>query len=323
VWSTLALVIGVLTIAALAPWWPVRLVASLVGGLLMVRCFILYHDYIHGAILRGSRLAKVVMYGCGGLLLAPPSSWRQNHNLHHTHMGKLHHAQVGGYPLITVAQWRDSSRWQRITYRVSRHPLTIATAGLTIFFLSMTVAAFVDNRRKHWDSVLAAVGFGAVVTLLWWAGGFMTAFFAFLLPYSIAAALGAYLFFVQHNFPGMRLLSEEEWTAEKAALLSSSHLDLGLIMRWFTGEIGYHHVHHLNRAIPFYRLAEAMQGIPELQGVAATTTLMPGDIARCLRLALWDEETGRMVSYAEARNGTARRPSTPHSKKNALAGKAG
>jgi omega-6 fatty acid desaturase (delta-12 desaturase) len=141
---------------------------------------------------------------------------------------------------------------------------------------------------------------------LWWFGGFSTALFGFLLPYAIAAFLGAYLFFVQHNFVGMKMLPADEWTPERAAILSSSHLDLGLIMRWFTGDIGYHHVHHLNRTIPFYRLAEAMQAIPELQGAAKKTTLMPRDVAACLRLALYDEQKDCMVSYREAASGASR-----------------
>ncbi|WP_428269450.1 fatty acid desaturase family protein [Haliangium sp.] len=299
-WSTLAIVCGVLTAAALVPWWPVRAIASIFGGLMMVRLFILYHDYMHGSILRRSRVAKLVLYVCGGLLLAPPSSWRKNHNLHHTNMGKLRDPQVGGFPLLTVTEWRDASKWTRVRYRVSRHPLTILTAAFTVFFLSMTLGPLTENWRKHWDSLLALLGHVAVIALLCWFGGFATALFAFILPYGIAATLGAYLFFVQHNFVGMKLLPAEEWSAEKAAILSSSHLDLGLVMRWFTGDIGYHHVHHLNRTIPFYRLAEAMQALPELQGTAKTTTLIPRDVVACIRLALWDEEKGRMVSYAEA-----------------------
>ncbi len=300
VWSTLVILIGVLTFAALAPWWPLRLLASVLGGLVMVRCFILYHDYIHGAILAKSRVGKVVMYACGGLLLAPPSSWRQNHNLHHTNVGKLGGPPTGGFPLMTVNEWRAASRWQRVQYRISRHPLTIATAAVTVFLLAMTIGSFVDNRRKHWDSLVAMLGFAVCVAALWWLGGFAMAFFAFILPYCVAAALGAYLFYVQHNFPQVKLFTADEWTSEKAAAESSSQLELGLFMRWFTGEIGHHQVHHLNRTIPFYRLAEAMQALPELQG-APKITLSPGDVVRCLRLALWDGARGRMVTYAEAR----------------------
>jgi omega-6 fatty acid desaturase (delta-12 desaturase) len=300
VWSTFVILLGALTVAALAPWWPLRLLASVVGGLVMVRCFILYHDYMHGAILAKSRVAKMVMYAWGGMLLAPPSSWRRNHNLHHTHVGKLDGPPAGGFSLMTVDEWRAASRWRRIGYRVSRHPLTIATAGMTVFLLAMTVGSFVENRRRHWDSLMALLGFSACVAGLWWAGGFATALFALILPYSVAAALGAYLFYVQHNFPEMEIFTADEWTRQKSAVLSSSHLELGLWMRWFTGEIGHHQVHHLNPTIPFYRLAEAMQALPELQG-AAKTTLLPPDVIRCLRLALWDTTRKRMVTYAEAR----------------------
>jgi len=299
-WSTLAILVGLLTLAALAPWWPVRLAASVVGGLVMVRCFILYHDYAHGAVLRRSWVAKAVMVVIGALLLAPFSSWRRNHNLHHANMGKLRSAQVGGFPLLTVAEWRTATRWERVKYRVSRHPLTIACASFTIFFLAMAVAPLFENWRKHWDSVPSILAHGACVAGLWWLGGFWMAFFTFLLPYFVAAASGAYLFYVQHNFPAMRMLPAAQWTREQAAVISSSHMDLGLIMRWLTGEIGYHHVHHLNPGIPFYRLAETMQALPELQSPEVRITLHPRDVLGCLRLALYDEDRDRMVSYAEA-----------------------
>lgn len=301
VWTTLAIVVGALTVAALAPVWPVRLLASVFGGLVMVRVFILFHDYIHGAILRRSKLAKVILYACGGLLLAPPSAWRKNHNLHHTHMGKLHGDSAGGFPLMTVADWKKASRWTRLRYRVSRHPLVLAMAPFTIFLLAVAIEPLIEDWRKHWDAIPSILGHAAVVATLWLVGGFDVAFFAFILPYSIAAALGAYLFFVQHNFVGMQMLPDEAWTAEQAAIVSSSHLDLGRVLRWFTGDIGYHHVHHLNRTIPFYRLAEAMAAIPELQDTASTTTLHPRDILRSLRLSLYDEDRDALVSYREAR----------------------
>jgi len=124
-------------------------------------------------------------------------------------------------------------------------------------------------------------------------------FFVVLLPMTISSALGGYLFFAQHSFKRMHIISPEAWTYYRAAMESSSYMRLNKIMQWFTGNIGYHHIHHLNSRIPFYRLPEAMAAIPELQS-PVTTSLAPRDIIDCFQSCLWDEEQQRVVSYREA-----------------------
>ena len=121
-----------------------------------------------------------------------------------------------------------------------------------------------------------------------------------LLPITLASALGSYLFFAQHSFKRMQIISPESWTYYRAALQSSSHMQLNKLMQWFTGNIGYHHIHHLNTGIPFYRLPEAMAAIPELQS-PVTTSLALRDVIDCFNSALWDEDLQRMVSFREAR----------------------
>lgn len=301
-WSTLIITAGLMTIAGAAPWWPVSLIASVVGGLSLVRLFIVYHDYIHGSILRGSTLAKVVMYGFGLFMMTPPNSWRRYHNRHHNNVGIIDGPEEGGFPTMTTRSWREASRGKRFVYRFSRHPLIMLTAGLTIFFFSVTVMPFIRAPRIHWDSVVSVLAFSASVAALSFFFGVDVAFFAILLPYAVGAATGAYIFYVQHNFEGMEILPREEWTLEQAALRSSGYLKTGPIMEWFTGAIGYHHIHHLNRLIPFYRLREAMDAVPELQE-GIVSTLHPRDIWRSFQLQLWDEELKRMVTLREAARG--------------------
>jgi omega-6 fatty acid desaturase (delta-12 desaturase) len=130
-------------------------------------------------------------------------------------------------------------------------------------------------------------------------GGFDTAFFVVILPMTIATILGSYLFFAQHSFKRMYVSSAEAWSFYRAALESSAFMRLNRLMQWFTGNIGYHHIHHLNVRIPFYRLPEAMAAIPELQS-PITTSLAPRDIMDCFRASLWDEGRQRMVSYRDA-----------------------
>ena len=296
--STLLILIASLVGAALAPVWPIRLLFSVLSALLMVRTFITYHDYMHNAILSRSRLAWFLFRIYAAVSLTPPRSWKQSHNYHHGHVGKIAAASVGAFPLMTTDMWRDASLATRIGYRIERHPLTILTGYLTIFFFSVTLLPFLRNPARHWDSLLVLLGHGSLVAALWVFGGFDVAFFVIFLPMTIASMIGSYLFFAQHSFEDMHILPEDAWTYSRAAMESSSFMKLNKLMAWFTGNIGFHHIHHLNVRIPFYRLPEAMKAIPELQS-PVTTTLSFHDIVACFRCCLWDEGLQRMVSYRE------------------------
>ena len=308
--STLAILSAALVTAAVAPWWPMRLTASIIGGLTIVRAFIFYHDFLHGALLSDSRLAKGLLYIIGLLMLTPPKHWRYSHNYHHAHVGKVIvskpgvypvlTADIGSFPLMTTEQWQGASTWHRLRYRVTRHPLTILGAYVTIFLFVNCLVPLLKEPRKYWDGALSLLTHGGLIALLWVFGGLDVALFAFVLPFAIAAGLGAYLFYAQHTFEGLRIVPPEDWTFYQGALESSTYMRLGPIMRWFTGDIGYHHVHHVNSHIPFYRLAEAMAAIPALQN-PVVTSLRPTDVRSCFRANLWDPHLQRMVSYGQAR----------------------
>jgi omega-6 fatty acid desaturase (delta-12 desaturase) len=291
---------GALTAAGLAPWWPLQLLFSMLAAMLMMRAFITYHDYMHRAILWRSRPAWMLFRVYSALTLTPPRSWNKSHNYHHGHVGQITTASVGAFPIMTTRMWHDASRTERASYRIERHPLTLLTGYLTIFFFSITLLPLLTDPRRHWDSLLALLGHAAIITVLWVFGGFNTVFFVLLLPMTIASALGSYMFFAQHSFKRMHILSKEAWTYYRAAMESSSYMRLNKMMQWFTGNIGFHHIHHLNVRIPFYRLPDVMDAIPELQS-PVTTTLSLRDINDCFRCCLWDEDRQRMVSYREAR----------------------
>ena len=296
--STFGLLGCALAAAIVAPWWPVRLAASIAGALLLVRSFILYHDFMHGSILPGSRLARAVFYSYAAVNLTPPRSWRDSHNFHHANVGRIAASSVGAFPLMTTETWRKSSRTERLAYRVTRHPATILCAYLTIFLFSVTLLPLLRRPSRYWDSAVSLVAHGVVMATLYVFGGFDAMFFGLLLPMVMAGALGGYLFYAQHSFPGMRILPDAEWSAIRAALVSSSYLRLGTVLRWFTGNIGFHHVHHLNSLIPFYELPRAMAGIPELQH-PTVTSLKPRDVMACFRANLWDDASGCMVRYRD------------------------
>jgi omega-6 fatty acid desaturase (delta-12 desaturase) len=279
-----------------------RAAFSVLGALLLVRMFITYHDFMHGAILRGSPLAKWLSWVYGCLALAPPRSWAKSHNFHHGHVGEISAVAIGAFPMITTRMWHDASPAARRKYRATRHPLIVLFGYVTIFAFSICAEPLWRDPRHHWDSALALLAHGGLIAVLWVFGSFATALFVILLPMTVACMLGSFLFFAQHSFKRMIILSPESWNFYRAALVSSCYMRLNRLMRWFTGNIGYHHIHHLNVRIPFYRLPEAMAAIPELRS-PITTSLAPREIVDCFRASLWDESRQRMVSYREA--GTA------------------
>jgi len=299
--STFVLMIAALAGAGLLSGWPIRTALSAFGALVMVRAFITYHDFMHGAILRGSRFASVLFHLYGVFALTPARSWKQSHNYHHGHVGQISWRAIGAFPIITTRMWQAASRAQRARYRASRHPLIVLFGYVTVFAFSICLLPLLRDPRKHWDSAVSLLAHGGLIWVLWVFGGFDVAFFVVLLPMALASMLGSYLFFAQHSFKRMYICSPQAWSFYRAALQSSSYIRVNKVMQWFTGNIGYHHVHHLNVRIPFYRLPEAMAAIPELQS-PATTSLAPREILDCFRSSLWDEDLQRMISYREARD---------------------
>ena len=295
--TTTAVLVSLMLIASSPLPWLVRVPASVLAGLLLVRFFILFHDHQHGAILRGSRVANAVMVVFGLLSLNPTSVWRRSHDHHHRNNSKGLDPNIGSFPLMTVAGYQQANFRQRLAYRLSRHPLTMLCGYLTVFGFGMCIVPLLRNPRRHFDAALALachVGFACVI--------FRTMddlLLAWILPFAVGSAVGAYLFFAQHNFPGVRLQLGSQWDYVFSALHSSSYIAMNPVMQWLTGNIGYHHIHHLNAKIPFYRLPEAMAALEELQ-TPTTISLAPWDIAACLRLKLWDPLTMQLVPWPSA-----------------------
>jgi omega-6 fatty acid desaturase (delta-12 desaturase) len=294
-----AVVIG---IACLDIAWPLRLLVGILAALVHVRLFVIYHDYQHGNILQGSRVAAFFFRLYGFASLTPPSIWRHTHDHHHRNNARDFGVDsVGSYPVLTPQGFRNAAPSARFFYLVARNPLTIVFGYLTVFFWGFCVVPLATKPRQHFDAALSViVHFGLLGTLFYFRPDI--ALFAVLLPWFVACAFGSYLFYAQHNYPSVKLQPGKEWDYVFAALHSSSFIRMSPVMHWFTGNIGYHHVHHLNAHIPFYRLPEAMAALEELQS-PATTSLWPRDILRCLRLKLWDPEKGCLVSYREGLSG--------------------
>ena len=292
--STLALLLASLAGTLLDIPLIARIACSVFAGLLILRLFVIYHDQQHHAILAKSRLAEGLMRVVGVLALSPSSVWRSSHNHHHNHNSRLRGSHIGSYPIMTKEQFMKTPPAKRRAYLFVRHPLTIGFGYVFMFLYGMCLNPFLSHPRKHFDCLIALIVHLAISVALVWYVGWTALVLTQLIPHLIASAIGAYLFYAQHNFPGVSFADNDGWTYEKAALESSSYLRTGRVMAWFTGNIGYHHIHHLNSRIPFYRLPEVLRAMPELQE-PKTTSLHPAEIVRCLRLKVWDVETQRMV----------------------------
>jgi omega-6 fatty acid desaturase (delta-12 desaturase) len=296
--STLITLGLLLVVAATATWWPVQVLAGLLAGLVQVRLFIFYHDALHGAIFRKAPLAQLLMTAVGYYLLAVRSVWQETHDYHHQNNAKLVGSSIGSYPLLSVGMLPKVTPAQWRMYRIIRHPLVMIAGPVTIFLVGMVWSAFRRDPARHWQGILAAgLHLAALVALTWW-GGWRASLCVLVLPDVISMAIGSYLFYAQHNFPDVKLSKRSTWSFTNAALRSSSMFDMSPMMHWFTGNIGYHHVHHLNHRIPFYRLREAMQAIPELQQPGRTSWSLR-DIRGCLSIGVWDPGQDRMLTYAE------------------------
>ena len=277
-----------------------KIICSVLAGLLFLRMFVIYHDQQHRAILPKSRLAEALMGIFGILALSPTSIWKSSHNHHHNHNSKLRGSHIGSFPIMTKDQFLKSSKRERLQYLFMRHPLTILFGYVSVFLGGMCILPLFEKLREHYDCLIALVVHAVTGVLLAVFFGWQALLLALLIPDFIAGAIGSYLFYAQHNFPGVSFNAAAGWTYEKAALESSSFMKTGRIMGWFTGNIGYHHIHHLNARIPFYRLPEVLNNIVELQ-TPKTTSLNPIDIIRCLRLKAWDVESQQMIGLAQVR----------------------
>jgi omega-6 fatty acid desaturase (delta-12 desaturase) len=195
---------------------------------------------------------------------------------------------------MTKEHYMKASKSARFLYLFTRHPATIALGYVFVFLQGMCLLPFIRKPKEHFDCLVALIVHFAISVALVHYVGWIGLLLTQTIPHLITFGLGSYLFYAQHNFPEVSFYDKAGWTYERAALESSSYMKTSKLMAWFTANIGYHHIHHLNARIPFYRLPEVLEALPELQQ-PKTTTLSPMEIIRCLRLKVWDVEQQRMV----------------------------
>jgi len=287
-----------------AGYWICLLLAVPAAGFL-VRLFMIQHDCGHGAFFRHRRANDWLGRAIGVLTLTPYDCWRRSHAIHHATSGNLERRGVGDIETLTTDEYMAMSRWHRLCYRLYRHPLVMFGVGPVYLFIFQHRLP-VGEMRNGWRPWISAMSTNAAIVLLVLAMMYLVGVGPFLLvqmPITLlAGAIGVWLFYVQHQFENTYWARAEAWSLHDAAIHGSSHYQLPGILRWFTANIGIHHVHHLSSGIPFYRLPQVLHDHPQL-GSAGRLTL--AESLRCVRLVLWDERAQRLISFRELRRCTA------------------
>ncbi len=278
-------------------WW--GLVFTLPASLFLVRLFMIQHDCGHGSLFRSRETGDWLGRAIGVLTFTPYDYWRRLHAQHHASAGNLDRRGVGDVRTLTVEEYRSLSARGRLAYRVFRSSAFLLLAAPVLLFVvnNRFPAKLFGSGRASWISVwgtnIAIVAVAIALSLIF---GFVAWLAVQVVISLISGAIGVWLFFVQHQFEGTYWAHDDDWAFETGALHGSSHYDLPEPIRWFTANIGIHHVHHLASRIPFYRLPKVLRDFPELREPRMTLRKSLG----AARLALWDERLQRLVSFREA-----------------------
>jgi omega-6 fatty acid desaturase (delta-12 desaturase) len=282
-------------------WWWAALLLTIPAAFFLVRLFMIQHDCGHGAFFGEKKANDWVGRIIGVFTLTPYDYWRTTHAIHHATSGNLDRRGLGAIEMLTVEEYRALSPMRRFGYRLYRHPVVMFGLGPAFVFFIMNRWPVGMTRQgwRPWVSVMGngvatLVGLGALV----WLFGLAPVLLVNVLTMLLAATIGVWLFYIQHQFEGAAWSRNGEWKRDDAALAGSSHYDLPPVLRWLTANIGIHHVHHLSSRIPFYRLHKVLKDHPELNAMSRVGLW---ESFRYAQLALWDEGAGRLVSFREAR----------------------
>jgi acyl-lipid omega-6 desaturase (Delta-12 desaturase) len=293
------LAVSMWAMAAALHWFiPLGLLLTVPTAGLLVRTFIIMHDCAHGSLLASRRATDIVGFITGVLTLTPFTQWRRDHAMHHASSGDLDRRGHGDVPTLTVKEYQAKTPREQFWYRMIRHPASLMFIGPIHLMVGQRFRPrSAATRDRQMASVWGTnVAIAVALALSMWLFGWKTVLVVYGLSYYFAAMSGVWLFYVQHQFEDAYWEEHGEWDYVTACLRGSSHLELSPVLRWFTGNIGLHHVHHLAPRIPNYRLQRAHDENRMFQSAPVVT---PRSGMAALRLALWDEDQRRLVRFDE------------------------
>jgi len=275
-------------------WW-ITLPLAILAGAFLVRVFIIFHDCGHGSFFKSRQANDVMGFIAGILTFTPYYHWRWEPAIHHASAGDLDKRGTGDVWTMTVQEYLESSRWKRFAYRLTRNPVVLfVLAPLYLFVIRQRFPSAKANPRErqsvHWMN-LAIFGMAAVLTLIY---GFVPYLLIQLTVMAVAGAAGVWMFYVQHQFEDVYWERDEDWDYTAAALQGSSFYKLPKILQWFSGNIGFHHIHHLSSRIPNYNLERCHRSHPMFSDVKPITLFSS---FKSLTLRLWDEKLKKLVGY--------------------------
>jgi omega-6 fatty acid desaturase (delta-12 desaturase) len=279
-------------------WWLVVPLAILAGGFL-VRTFIIFHDCGHGSFFRSSKANHIWGAITGVLTFTPYYHWRWEHAVHHSSSGDLDRRGKGDVWTLTVQEYLESSRWKRFAYRLARNPIVlfvIAPIVLFVFWqrLPDAKAGLRERLSVYWTNLALLL----VMAGMSWIFGFKAYLLIQLIAMAVAGSVGVWLFYVQHQFEGVYWERNENWDYATAALKGSSFYKLPKVLQWFSGNIGFHHIHHLSPRIPNYHLEKCHDAEPLFQTVKPVTFFAS---FKSFTFRLWDEQRRKLVGYGHLR----------------------
>ncbi len=277
----------------------ITLALAFLNGLFLMRIFIIQHDCGHNSFFKSTKWNNRVGTFLGVLTLTPYYAWRSSHARHHANSGDLDFRGIGDVDTITVKEYQEMNIWGKLRYRFYRHPLVLFVIGPSILFIILHRIPKGQNLRDKQDRnsvlftnlMLALIFFGVGSQI-----GYMNLVKMWLPMMVFVATIGVYLFYVQHQFEDTYWRWHEEWDYAEAALRGSSFFKLPKLLQWFSGNIGFHHLHHLSPKIPNYNLEQAHYENPSFQQVKTITLLSS---LQSIFLHLWDEQTHKLISWRE------------------------
>ena len=279
-------------------YWITLPLAILAAGFL-VRVFIVFHDCGHGSFFKSRKANDVIGFISGVLTFTPYRHWRWEHALHHASAGDLDRRGTGDVWTLTVQEYLEASRWKRLAYRLVRNPLVLfVLAPLFLFLVRQRFPSLKAGRPERYSVYWTNLAIGIVAAGLIWVFGFKAYLVIQLAVIMLAGSAGVWLFYVQHQFEGVYWERRENWDYVTAALKGSSFYRLPKVLQWFTGSIGFHHIHHLRPGIPNYNLELCHKAVPLFQTVKPITLFSS---LKSLTFRLWDEHSQRLVGYGHLR----------------------